>query len=91
MRIRETNIDDTDIAVRVRQIMAEIFEVAPEEIQAEFGPDHASLWDSMSNLQLIQALESEFGIEFSLRDLQSMDRFDRICERVSHYDAVDAS
>lgn len=45
--------------------MAAVLGVAADEIGAEASPATIESWDSLKHMNLILALEEEFGIEFS--------------------------
>ena len=70
---------------KIKKIMSEILEIPEKKITDEFGPDDGSNWDSLSNLQLITALESEFGIKLSMEDIRSMVNFRIIKEIIKSY------
>jgi len=45
-------------------LLADIFEVAPEEITPDASAETLENWDSFRHLQAILALEGEYGIQF---------------------------
>ncbi len=51
--------------VRVRQVMADVFSISTGAIDDETSIDTVERWDSLSHLNLILALEQEFGISFT--------------------------
>jgi acyl carrier protein len=58
--------------------MAQIFGVAPNDINDESSHENIEQWDSLKHMQLIMALEDEFEIEFADRDIPEMISFNRI-------------
>ncbi len=70
---------------RVREIMADILEVEADEIGDTFGPDSTENWDSLRNLHLITELESEFGINLTMDEIQGMVTFSRIVEVIQSH------
>jgi acyl carrier protein len=48
----------------LRELLADIFEVAPEEITPDASAETLENWDSFRHLQAILALEGEYGIQF---------------------------
>jgi acyl carrier protein len=48
----------------IKEIMAQVFQIAAESIVEDTSPDSVERWDSLKHMQLIMALEDEFGIEF---------------------------
>jgi acyl carrier protein len=63
---------------RIKQVMAEVLEVDPSAIGAEFQREVAPSWDSMAHLRLVSALEETFGIRFTMREVGEMERFETI-------------
>jgi acyl carrier protein len=55
----------------VRQIVSDVLEVPPEQVTPTCSPENLSSWDSVRHLNVILALEAEFGIQF---DAGEMDR-----------------
>ncbi|MBA5247448.1 acyl carrier protein [Marnyiella aurantia] len=49
---------------RIKNVMASVFEMPAEQINAESSPDNIENWDSLKHLNLVVALEEEFDIEF---------------------------
>ena len=48
----------------IKNIMAQVFQVDAASIDASTSPESVERWDSLKHMQLIMALEDEFGIEF---------------------------
>ena len=49
---------------RIKNIMAAVFEISVDEINDESSPDNIESWDSLKHMNLIVALEEEFGVQF---------------------------
>lgn len=45
--------------------MARVLEVPVEAIDDEASPDTIDNWDSLRHMNLVMALEEEFGVQFS--------------------------
>lgn len=59
----------------LQSLMADVFEVAPSEINVNSTPDDIAAWDSARLLELLLAIEKEHGIFVSpdrLPDLMSV-------------------
>ena len=67
---------------RVVQIVSAIFGVAVERIDDRTSPDTVETWDSMQHLQLVLALEQEFGLQFEVEEIEAMQRVGVIAELV---------
>jgi acyl carrier protein len=48
----------------LRDILADILEIAPEQITPELGVENVENWDSFRHLQAILAVEGEYGVQF---------------------------
>jgi len=48
----------------LRDILADILEVSPDEVTPELGVGTIESWDSFRHLQAILAIEGEYGVQF---------------------------
>lgn len=48
----------------LREIVADTLEIAPEEVTPELNTETAENWDSFRHLQLMLAVEGEYGVQF---------------------------
>jgi len=48
---------------RVREVIASVFSLSPDELPARLEPDTVPGWSSLRQVQLMLALEKEFGVE----------------------------
>ncbi len=67
--------------IRLKKILAEILglDVVPEEISQK----NCSAWDSISQLNLIVAIETEFGVEFVPEEISSATSLEKLSEILS--------
>ena len=61
-----------DTRERVRTIVSSVLRVPVETVDAAASPDTIASWDSLNHMQLILALEEEFGVQFSVDDMDAM-------------------
>lgn len=59
----------SDNAERFKQTVAAILGCTPEEITDKVSPDNLDTWDSLNQINLIGALEQEFGVALVAPDL----------------------
>ena len=52
-----------DKITRLKQLVAEVLKVPPDEISADSGLQVTPGWDSMAHVSILVAIEREFGIE----------------------------
>jgi acyl carrier protein len=48
----------------LRELLADVFEVSPEQVTAELSMQSLDNWDSFRHLQAVLALEGEYGVQF---------------------------
>ena len=48
----------------LRDILADILEVSPEQVTPDLNTDTVESWDSFRHLQVILAIEGEYGVQF---------------------------
>lgn len=67
----------------LRDIFADTLEIAPEEVTPELDTETAENWDSFRHLQLILAIEGEYGVQFDpqqIPELTTVSRIQKILE-----------
>lgn len=68
----------------LRDLFAEIFHVQPGDVTAETQFGELPQWDSMGHMDLMVALESEYGIEISAETISQLISIPAI---ISHIEA----
>jgi len=48
----------------LRDILADILEISPDQVTPELGIGTVENWDSFRHLQAILAIEGEYGVQF---------------------------
>jgi acyl carrier protein len=48
----------------LRDLLADIFEISPDQVTPDLSADTVDTWDSFRHLQAILAIEGEYGIQF---------------------------
>jgi acyl carrier protein len=49
---------------RVKNVMSLVFGLPVEQVDEDLKPEDVENWDSVNHLNLVTALEEEFGVEF---------------------------
>jgi acyl carrier protein len=57
---------------KLTEIVAELFELAPAAVNDALTPEDVELWDSMNHLRLISAVEEEFQIKLSMKEIEAI-------------------
>lgn len=53
----------------LHKMIAEVFQIRPEEIKDTLGPDDIEVWDSLGQLRLIAALEAHYKIMLEISEI----------------------
>lgn len=64
------NIDE-----RIKDVMSAVFEVDADSINEDSSQDNIENWESIKTLDLIVALEEEFGVTIPLEEVGNMTNF----------------
>ena len=70
---------------KISEIIIEILKVSEEDTYQNLGMDDVANWDSLTHMNLIVAIEDEFGIEISGDDIAEMIYFESIKKIVAKY------
>ena len=57
---------------RLAAVVADVFGVLPDAVVDDTSPDTVDAWDSTAHINLVLALEAEFGISISPDDAADM-------------------
>lgn len=74
---------DDALASRVTRLLADVFEVDPGALRADSSPDSVESWDSLRHLNMVIALEQEFGIQFAAEEIERAMSVDAVCHLVA--------
>lgn len=68
---------------RVKKVMAAVFDLSPDEIGPGLAMGQSSPWDSLHHINLIVALEQEFGTRFSDGEVVTMVDYPAVLQALS--------
>ena len=68
---------------KLEEIIANIFELDPSQIKKEMTPADIETWDSLSQLNLISAVEKEFKIKLEFSEIFTVMKIDDIYKLLS--------
>ncbi len=57
---------------RIQRVIAETFGLAPEQVGEEATMATVPGWDSLGHLELMLALEMEFGVRIAMEDMAAL-------------------
>jgi acyl carrier protein len=74
---------DTQVLDRVREIAGDVLQVDRGALSAESSPQSVESWDSVQHLNLVLALEEQFGMQFEPDEMDGMKSIGAIAEMLS--------
>ena len=74
---------DTQVLDRVREIAADVLQVDRGALSGESSPQSVESWDSVKHLNLVLALEEQFGMQFEPDEMDGMKSIGAIAEMLS--------
>lgn len=57
-------MNSQQVPLSLRDILADILEISPEQVTPDLGVGTVENWDSFRHLQAILAIEGEYGVQF---------------------------
>ena len=76
---------ENKIEERIKNVMSSVFELPVEQINENSSPDTIGSWDSLKHMNLIVALEEEFGMEFSDDEIMETMNYKLIVKIIEQY------
>ena len=68
---------------RVREIVSDVLQADKNAITPDSSPENMTSWDSVQHLNLVLALEEEYGLEFLPEEMDQMKTVGEIAELVA--------
>jgi acyl carrier protein len=68
---------------KVRRLASDLFDVPVSQLTAESSPATLEHWDSVQHLNLVLALEEEFGVKFEPEDMEKMQTIGQVTQVVT--------
>lgn len=63
---------------KLKQLMAEVFEIDPRQVMEDATINNLEGWDSLNHLRLVAAIEGQFHVKLSQDDIVRMISFQKI-------------
>jgi acyl carrier protein len=67
---------------RLREVFVDVFGIDEADVTVDSSPVTIPAWDSVAHLNLIFALEAEFGIQFEAEDIPDLVSFQVIRDKI---------
>lgn len=65
--------------------MSQILKIPVEDISDDISTENCQKWDSLNHINLMLAIEQEYGVSFSDDELVSLVSLDKLSEAVTNY------
>jgi acyl carrier protein len=62
----------------VQHIFADVLSLSAEHVMPETSPERVETWDSVNHLNLVLALEQEFGLQFTPEEIEQLLSFEHV-------------
>lgn len=76
------SISTADVDRRVRETIRELFRLSPGEVEGDLRLGSPPQWDSLGHMELVVALEREFGLTFPVPAVSQMTTVEAITRAV---------
>jgi acyl carrier protein len=57
---------------RIHQALADVLGLAVEDVNRAMSRTNTAAWDSLKHIEIVMALEAEFGVSFSVEEIEAM-------------------
>jgi acyl carrier protein len=72
----------SDVESRVRAVVARLFDLSPEQAQGDLRMGNPPAWDSYGHMEVLVAIENEFGIRFPVHRIAALVTVESIAKAV---------
>ena len=69
----------------LKNIMSNLFDIPVDEINDNISPENCEQWDSLQHMNLIFAIEEEFGVSLTDNDVLKIRDFISIIDILENY------
>lgn len=71
-------IVDQSVLDRIRAVIADVTHMPIDRIDKKTTRENLEAWDSVAQINVVVAIESEFGMSFSVEEMYSLDGVEKI-------------
>lgn len=71
-----------EIKERLQEIFRDVFDEEDLEIKEEMSAKDIDDWDSLAQINLIVAIEKEFGVKFNLEEVSQLKNIGEMLEQI---------
>lgn len=77
--------EKTSLQEQVREVIAEVLGMTPNELADDAGVDTVAAWTSLQHLSIIAAIEERFGIQMEMDEMGTATTLTRLTDVVSRH------
>ena len=77
--------DERDTFERLRRVFAAVFDDDELQLERTTTADQVEGWDSVSSVELMIALEKEFGVRFRTGEMASLEDVGQLIDRIERH------
>lgn len=77
------NMERMEIFRRLEQVFMDVFDLDHVALTEHTSAEEIEEWDSLSHIQLIVAVEKEFGIKFTSREIMKWDNVGEMVDSIT--------
>ena len=74
---------NTSTHEKLKSLFADVFQVPPESLTPQSSSDSIPTWDSLQHLNMVLALEQEFGVQFTPEEIEQMLSLELVADLVN--------
>jgi len=74
--------EKTALIERVRALLADVFQVSPDEVTPQLAFGDLPQWDSLGHMDVMMRLEEQFGVEINTDTIAELISVPAICEYI---------
>ena len=72
-----------EVLVKVQGIFRDVFDNEELLVTEETSSDDVEDWDSLSHIQLVVAIEKNFGLKFTSKEILSWENVGEMCKEIA--------
>jgi acyl carrier protein len=70
---------------RLKKVFVAVMGISPEQYHPALLPTEVPNWDSLGHVQLVEAMQKEFGVEFAVSEIMEMEDVGKIREILARH------
>jgi acyl carrier protein len=82
---------NSQLESRVREVLIKCFRLSPEAAHQDLRLGNPPQWDSIGHMELLVAIENEFGIRFKTHEISGLITVEAIISSIKAYNGSSAT